>query len=179
MLKNSIIEKIISARLRSNRPEKMKIKLLTIGKTDNKQLIKLIDEYQNRLKHYIKFELEIIPDIKNVKNLSEVQQKEKEGELILSKLQNTDELILLDDKGKHFTSIEFSKYLQKKMNSGIKQLVLVIGGPYGFSDAVYNKSQGKISLSKMTFSHQMIRLFIVEQLYRGFTILKNEPYHHE
>ena len=157
----------------------MKIKLLAIGKTDNKQLIQLIDEYQKRLKHYIKFELEIIPDIKNVKNLSEVQQKEKEGELILNKLQSTDQLLLLDDKGKEFTSIEFSKFLQKKMNSGIKQLVLVIGGPYGFSEAVYKKAQGKISLSKMTFSHQMIRLFIVEQLYRGFTILKNEPYHHE
>lgn len=158
---------------------KMKIKLLAIGKTDNKNLIALIDEYQNRLKHYIKFELEIIPDIKNVKNLSEVQQKEKEGELILSKLQNTDQLVLLDDKGNAYSSIQFSQYLQKKMNSGIKQLVLVIGGPYGFSEAVYKKSTGKISLSKMTFSHQMIRLFIVEQLYRGFTILKNEPYHHE
>ncbi|WP_420553007.1 23S rRNA (pseudouridine(1915)-N(3))-methyltransferase RlmH [Tenacibaculum aiptasiae] len=157
----------------------MKIKLLAIGKTDNKNLIQLIDEYQKRLKHYVKFELEIIPDIKNVKNLSETQQKEKEGQLILSKLQNTDQLILLDDKGKHFTSIEFSQFLQKKMNSGIKQIVLVIGGPYGFSEAVYQKAQGKISLSKMTFSHQMIRLFIVEQIYRGFTILKNEPYHHE
>ena len=157
----------------------MKIKLLTIGKTDNKHLIQLIEEYQNRLKHYIKFELEIIPDIKNVKNLSEIQQKDKEGELILLKLQNTDQLVLLDDKGKDFSSIQFSQYLQKKMNSGIKQLVLVIGGPYGFSDTVYKKSNGKISLSKMTFSHQMIRLFIVEQLYRGFTILKNEPYHHE
>jgi 23S rRNA (pseudouridine1915-N3)-methyltransferase len=157
----------------------MKIKLLAIGKTDNKQLIQLISEYQNRLKHYIKFEIEVIPDIKNVKNLSTSQQKEKEGESILRKLQNTDQLILLDDKGSEFTSIEFSKYLQKKMNSGIKQLVLVIGGPYGFSEAVYKKSTGKISLSKMTFSHQMIRLFIVEQLYRGFTILKNEPYHHE
>lgn len=157
----------------------MKIKLLAIGKTDNKQLIQLIDEYKNRLKHYIKFEFEVISDIKNVKNLSEQQQKEKEGELILSKLQNTDQLVLLDDKGKQFTSLEFSQYLQKKMNSGLKQLVLVIGGPYGFSDAVYQKSQGKISLSKMTFSHQMIRLFIVEQLYRGFTILRNEPYHHE
>tara|TARA_R110002126_G_scaffold291243_1_gene451287 strand:+ start:22842 stop:23315 length:474 start_codon:yes stop_codon:yes gene_type:complete len=157
----------------------MKIKLLAIGKTDNKNLNQLIDEYQNRLKHYIKFELEIIPDIKNAKNLSEIKQKEKEGDLILSKLQNTDVLVLLDDKGKHFTSIEFSTYLQKKMNAGLKQLVLVIGGPYGFSDAVYKKAQGKISLSKMTFSHQMIRLFIVEQLYRGFTILKNEPYHHE
>jgi 23S rRNA (pseudouridine1915-N3)-methyltransferase len=157
----------------------MKIKLLAIGKTDNKQLIQLISEYQNRLKHYIKFEIEVIPDIKNVKNLSTSQQKDKEGALILSKLQNTDQLILLDDKGKEFTSIEFSNYLQKKMNSGIKQLVLVIGGPYGFSDTIYKKSTGKISLSKMTFSHQMIRLFIVEQLYRGFTILRNEPYHHE
>lgn len=157
----------------------MKIKLLAIGKTDNKQLQQLIDEYQNRLKHYVKFELEIIPDIKNVKNLSEAQQKEKEGELILSKLQATDQLVLLDDKGKQYTSVEFSQYLQKKMNSGIKQLVLVIGGPYGFSDAVYQKAQGKLSLSKMTFSHQMIRLFIVEQVYRGFTILRNEPYHHE
>ena len=157
----------------------MKIKLLAIGKTDNKHLIQLIEEYQNRLKHYIKFELEVIPDIKNVKNLSEVQQKEKEGALILSKLQNTDDLVLLDNKGKHFTSIEFSQYLQKKMNSGIKQLVLVIGGPYGFSDTVYKKAIAKISLSKMTFSHQMIRLFTVEQIYRAFTILKNEPYHHE
>ncbi|MDY0779887.1 23S rRNA (pseudouridine(1915)-N(3))-methyltransferase RlmH [Tenacibaculum sp. IB213877] len=157
----------------------MKIKLLAIGKTDDKNLIKLMEVYQNRLKHYIKFELEVIPDIKNAKNLSEDQQKEKEGELILAKLQPTDQLVLLDDKGKQFTSLEFSEYLQKKMNSGIKQLVLVIGGPYGFSDAVYQKAQGKLSLSKMTFSHQMIRLFIIEQIYRGFTILKNEPYHHE
>ena len=157
----------------------MKIKLLAIGKTDDKNLQQLIETYQNRLKHYIKFELSIIPDIKNVKNLSKNQQKEKEGELILKQLQPTDQLLLLDEKGKEFRSIEFSKYLQKKMNSGIKQLVLVIGGPYGFSEEVYKKSNGKISLSKMTFSHQMIRLFVVEQLYRGFTILKNEPYHHE
>jgi 23S rRNA (pseudouridine1915-N3)-methyltransferase len=157
----------------------MKIKLLAIGKTDDKSLINLIDTYQNRLKHYIKFELSVIPDIKNAKNLSENQQKEKEGELILKQIQPTDQLILLDDKGKEFSSIEFSKYLQKKMNSGIKQLVFVIGGPYGFSEEVYKKSNGKISFSKMTFSHQMIRLFVVEQLYRGFTILKNEPYHHE
>lgn len=157
----------------------MKIKLLAIGKTDDKNLIKLIDEYQNRLQHYIKFELEIIPDIKNVKKFSENQQKEKEGELILNKIENTDQLILLDDKGKQHSSIEFSAYLQKKMNSGLKQLVFVVGGPYGFSEAVYQKAQGKISLSKMTFSHQMIRLFFIEQLYRGFTILKGEPYHHE
>ena len=157
----------------------MKIKLLVIGKTDNKELLQLIQVYQNRLKHYIKFELEIIPDIKKVKNLSENQQKIKEGELILKRLQSTDELILLDEKGKEFRSIEFSKYLQKKMNSGIKQLVFVIGGPYGFSEEVYKKSKGKISLSKMTFSHQMVRLFIMEQIYRAFTIIKNEPYHHE
>ncbi len=157
----------------------MKIKLLAIGKTDDKNLQTLIETYQNRLKHYINFQLEVILDIKNVKNLSEVQQKEKEGELILKKLAATDQLILLDEKGKEFRSLEFSSFLQKKMNAGIKQLVFVIGGPYGFSEAVYKKAQGKISLSKMTFSHQMIRLFVVEQLYRGFTILKNEPYHHE
>lgn len=157
----------------------MKIKLLAIGKTDDKNLNALIETYKARLKHYVKFDLEIIPDIKNVKNLSEKQQKEKEGELLLKKSQATDQLILLDDKGKDFTSVEFSKYLQKKMNSGIKQLVFVIGGPYGFSETVYKKAQGKVSFSKMTFSHQMIRLFVVEQIYRGFTILKNEPYHHE
>ena len=131
------------------------------------------------MKHYINFELEVIPDIKNAKNLSEPEQKEKEGELILKKLIPTDVLILLDEKGKEYRSVDFSKYLQKKMNSGIKQLVFVIGGPYGFSEEVYKKSTGKISLSKMTFSHQMIRLFVVEQLYRAFTILRNEPYHHE
>ena len=157
----------------------MKIKLLAIGKTDDKHLISLIETYKQRLKHYINFELEIIPDIKNVKNLSQVQQKEKEGELILKKLTNTDVLLLLDEKGKEMRSIDFTKFLQKKMNSGIKQLVFVIGGPYGFSENIYKKSQGKISLSKMTFSHQMIRLFVVEQIYRAFTILKNEPYHHE
>jgi 23S rRNA (pseudouridine1915-N3)-methyltransferase len=157
----------------------MKIKLLVIGKTDDKNLMQLIEKYQQRLNHYINFEIEIIPDIKNVKNLSQLQQKEKEGELILSKLKNTDQLVLLDEKGKEFRSLDFASYLQKKMNSGIKQLVLVIGGPYGFSESIYKKTLEKVSLSKMTFSHQMIRLFIVEQLYRGFTILKNEPYHHE
>lgn len=157
----------------------MKIKLLAIGKTDDKNLMKLIENYQNRLKHYIKFDFEVIPDLKNAKNLSELQQKEKEGELILAKTNPSDELVLLDDKGKHYTSVEFSNYLQKKMNAGIKQLVFVIGGPYGFSDAVYTAAKAKVSLSKMTFSHQMIRLFVVEQVYRGFTILKNEPYHHE
>lgn len=157
----------------------MKIKLLCIGKTDDKNLVTLKTNYQLRLQHYIKFEMEIIPDVKKTKNLSENQQKELEGELILKKIKSTDQLILLDEKGHEFRSVEFSRFLQKKMNSGIKQLVFVIGGPYGFSNDVYKKSQGKVSLSKMTFSHQMIRLIIIEQLYRAFTILKREPYHHE
>ena len=157
----------------------MNIKLIAIGKTDNKNLQSLIDEYQKRLSFYIKFDLHIIPDIKNIKNLSESQQKDKEGEMILAKITPTDQLILLDEKGITFSSIDFSEELQKKMNSGLKTLVFVIGGPYGFSDKVYDKAQGKISLSLMTFSHQMVRLFFIEQLYRGFTILKNEPYHHQ
>jgi 23S rRNA (pseudouridine1915-N3)-methyltransferase len=157
----------------------MNIRLLAIGKTDNKNLQALIDEYGKRLSFYIKFEMELIPDIKNVKNLSENQQKEKEGEQILARLSATDQLVLLDENGKTFSSVGFSDYLQKKMNAGIKTLVLVIGGPYGFSEEVYAKAQGKISLSEMTFSHQMVRLFVIEQLYRGFTILKNEPYHHQ
>ncbi len=156
----------------------MTIKLLAIGKTDSKPLNLLIDEYTKRLGFYVKFDLEIIPDIKNAKNLSEDQQKQKEGELILGKTKPTDVLILLDENGKQFGSVGFSNYLQKHMNSGIKQLVFVIGGPYGFSEDVYQKANGKIALSKMTFSHQMIRLFFIEQLYRGFTILRNEPYHH-
>ncbi len=156
----------------------MTITLLTIGKTDNKQLQSLIDDYTKRLSHYLKFKFEIILDIKNAKHLSEKQQKQKEGELILSKLSTSDVLILLDENGKQYNSIAFSNYLQKHMNSGIKQLIFVIGGPYGFSEEVYNRAQGKLSLSKMTFSHQMIRLFFIEQLYRGFTILRNEPYHH-
>jgi 23S rRNA (pseudouridine1915-N3)-methyltransferase len=156
----------------------MNIKLLAIGKTDNKSLQMLIDDYSKRLSFYIKFNLEVIPDIKNVKNLSESEQKEKEGELILSKITATDQLILLDENGKTLSSIAFADELQKKMNSGIKTLVFVIGGPYGFSDEVYKKAYGKISLSLMTFSHQMVRLFFIEQLYRGFTILRNEPYHH-
>ncbi len=157
----------------------MNIRLLTIGKTDNKSLQTLIDDYTKRLSFYVKFDLEIIPDIKNVKNLSEAQQKEKEGELILSKITPTDHLILLDENGKTFSSVGFSDFLQKKMNAGTKTLVFVIGGPYGFSEAVYQKAQGKVSLSEMTFSHQMVRLFVIEQIYRGFTILRNEPYHHQ
>ncbi len=157
----------------------MKIKLIAIGKTDDKSLQTLISSYEKRLKHYIKFEIDIIPDIKNSKNLTVNEQKEKEGDLILKRLQNTDSIVLLDEKGDTMRSVAFSKFLQKKMNAGIKQLVLVIGGPYGFSEKIYQKAKGKVSLSKMTFSHQMIRLFVVEQIYRAFTILKNEPYHHE
>lgn len=157
----------------------MTIKLLAIGKTDSKPLQGLIRIYENRLKHYIKFTLETLPDIKNAKHLSQAQQKEKEGALLLKKIGSSDVLILMDEDGKQLSSIDFATYMQKKMNAGIKQLVFVVGGPYGFSDAVYKKAQGRLSLSKMTFSHQMVRLFVVEQLYRAFTILKNEPYHHQ
>lgn len=157
----------------------MTIKLLAIGKTDSSELQELIAVYQKRLNFYVNFEIELIPDLKRTKNLSEAQQKEMEGALILKRLAATDVLILFDEKGKQLSSIEFSAYLQKKMNAGIKQLVFVIGGPYGFSDAVYAKAVGKVSLSKMTFSHQMVRLFVTEQLYRAYTILKNEPYHHQ
>ncbi|ANH60931.1 23S rRNA (pseudouridine(1915)-N(3))-methyltransferase RlmH [Dokdonia donghaensis] len=157
----------------------MNIKLLCVGKTDNKQLQALVDEYSKRLNFYIKYNIETLPDIKNVKNLSEQEQKTKEGALILSKLGPYDHLVLFDENGKLFSSVGFSKFLQKKMNSGIKTLVFVIGGPYGFSQEVYNKAIGKVSLSQMTFSHQMVRLFITEQIYRGFTILKGEPYHHQ
>ena len=157
----------------------MQIKLLAIGKTDHSAIQILLDEYIKRLGFYIKFEMEIIPDLKNAKNLSEAAQKEKEGELILKKIQTSDELVLLDEQGKQYSSMDFSDYLQKKMNSGLKTLIFVIGGPYGFSDRVYQRANGNISLSKMTFSHQMVRVFFVEQLYRAFTILKNEPYHHQ
>ena len=156
----------------------MTIKLLAIGKTDSHELQNLIEDYQKRLGFYVKFEFDILPDLKNTKNLTEDQQKQKEGELILSKLNPSDVLILLDENGKQTDSVGFSNYLQKHMNSGIKQLVFVIGGPYGFSQEIYNKANGKLSLSKMTFSHQMVRLFVIEQLYRAFTILRNEPYHH-
>src|SRR5690606_17604178 len=156
----------------------MNIKLMVIGKTDDSNLNKLIVQYTKRLAHYVNFSIEILPDIKQTKNLSESQQKTKEAAQILNKIAPGDLLILLDEKGKQYSSVGFADQLQKRMNSGVKQLIFVIGGPYGFSDEVYQKSQGKISLSTMTFSHQMIRLLFIEQLYRGFTILRNEPYHH-
>lgn len=157
----------------------MKIALVVIGKTDARYFVEAIEEYRNRLVHYIPFEMEIIPDIKSVKNLSESQQKEKEGALILKTLQPGDYLVLLDEKGKEFTSMQFSVYLEKKMHTIPRRLMFVIGGPYGFSESVYKAASEKISLSKMTFSHQMIRLIFIEQLYRAMTILNNEPYHHE
>lgn len=157
----------------------MNIKLIAVGKTDNPALQQLISTYEKRLSYYINFELQLLPDIKNSKSLSEEQQKIKEGELILSYVEPSHDLVLLDERGKEYTSIAFADELQKKMNTGIKQLTFVIGGPYGFSQAVYQRANSKLSLSKLTFSHQMIRLFFVEQLYRAFTILRNEPYHHQ
>ena len=157
----------------------MKISLVVIGKTDASFFSEAVQEYAGRLTHYIPFEMVVIPDIKNVKNLSQAQQKEKEGELILKAIQPGDCLVLLDEHGKEYTSLQFASYLEKKMHIVNKRLVFVIGGPYGFCDTVYNAAREKISLSKMTFSHQMIRLVFVEQIYRAMTILANEPYHHE
>jgi len=157
----------------------MKICLLVVGKTDESYLQKGLDIFQKRIPHYISFEMKIIPDLKNSKNLSEGQQKEKEGELIFQQVIAADELILLDENGSEYSSVEFARFLEKKMISGIKRLVFVIGGPYGFSSEVYSRANGKVSLSKLTFSHQMVRLIFSEQLYRALTILKGEPYHHQ
>ena len=157
----------------------MKIVLLSIGKTSEEYLIEGIAQYQKRLKHYVQFELIEIPNIKKTQNFSKNELIKKEGELILNTIQASDYLVLLDDKGQDFTSVKFSKKVQQWMLSGKKRLVFVIGGAYGFSDAVYQRGNEKLSLSKMTFSHQMVRLFFVEQIYRAYTILNNEPYHHE
>ena len=157
----------------------MKITLLVIGKTDTKYLTEGINEYVKRLNHYIKFDIEVIPDIKKTKNLGIELQKHQEGELILSRNLQGKELHLFDEKGEIFSSREFAGFLEKKMASGLKELVFVIGGPYGFSQRVYETAKSKISLSKLTFSHQMVRLMCVEQIYRAFTILNGEPYHHD
>ena len=157
----------------------MKISLIAVGKTEDKYLIEGIEKYLNRLKHYIGFNISIIPELKNTKNLTEAQQKSKEAELILKQLNNSDVLVLLDEKGKKYTSVQFSQYINKQMIGSVQHLVFVIGGPYGFDESVYKRANSGVSLSDMTFSHQMVRLFFVEQLYRAFTILKNEPYHHE
>ena len=157
----------------------MKIHVMFTGKTTGKLFQEAIADYQQRLTHYVPFAIEEIPDLKNTKNLSEEQQKEKEADMLFERLQPGDVLILLDERGKEFTSREFSTYLDNKMQTVSKRLVFLIGGPYGFSQRVYDAAQGKISLSKMTFSHQMVRLFLVEQIYRAFTILNNQPYHHD
>lgn len=157
----------------------MKIELLVIGKTDAEYLKSGIAEYEKRLTRYCPYEMCVIPDIKNSKSMSEAVQKEREGELILSHIQNSDFVVLLDEHGKSFSSVKFANYIEQKMVAGTKRLILVVGGPYGFSDAVYSRANDKISLSAMTFSHQMVRLIFVEQLYRAMTILKGEPYHHE
>jgi len=157
----------------------MQIKLIAIGKTDRKEYETIIADFQKRVGFYIKFDFEKVADIKNNKNLTEDQQKSHEGKLFLQKISSSDVVVLLDEKGKTFSSINFANYLQKKMNASTKQLVFLIGGPYGFSDEIYQRANEKISLSEMTFSHQMIRFIFIEQLYRAMTILKNEPYHHQ
>jgi 23S rRNA (pseudouridine1915-N3)-methyltransferase len=157
----------------------MKIQLIVINKITQNFVQQGLDEFCARLKHYIPFELEVIPDIKNAKKLSFEQQKEKEGDLILQSFQAGDYIVLLDERGKEFTSIEFAKYIEKKMYTVSKRLVFVIGGAYGFSPEIYEVAHEKISMSKMTFPHQLIRLIFAEQLYRAMTLLHNEPYHHE
>lgn len=157
----------------------MRVILMCIGKTDDKLVISSIDNYAKRLKHYINFEIQIIPDLKKSKNLTQEQQKVKEGEVVLKHINRTDYVVLLDERGLIYSSIGFSDFIEQKMVQSVSRLVFVIGGPYGFSEAIYERADSQLSLSKMTFSHQMIRLFIVEQLYRAFTIIRGEPYHHE
>lgn len=157
----------------------MKVTLLAVGKTNEPYFIEGVNEYIKRLKHYLPFDTEIIPDIKNAKNLSTEQLKEKEGDEILKYIDSGDHVILLDEHGKEFTSVKFADYLEKKMMTGEKRILFVIGGAYGFSQKVYEKASDKLAVSKMTFSHQMIRLIFTEQLYRAMTILKGQPYHHE
>lgn len=156
----------------------MKLTLIVVGKTTDKNLQALIDDYVGRLGHYIPFSLEVIPELRQTKGLSAEQQKEQEGNLILQRITDGDWLVLMDEGGKEFTSVGFSQFLEKRQASGAKRLVFVIGGPYGFSPAVYAAAREKVSLSQMTFSHQMVRLFCVEQFYRAMTIQRGEPYHH-
>ncbi len=157
----------------------MKVILLQVGKTTDPYAIKAIEEYSARLGHYVNFQIESIPDLKSTKNLSEAQIKAREAEQILAWDKPDNRLVLLDERGLEQTSLQFAQWMQKKMNTGLRQLVFVIGGPYGFDQTVYAAVKERISLSKMTFSHQMVRVFFVEQLYRAMTILNGEPYHHE
>ncbi len=157
----------------------MKITLILVGKTTDKPVEVGMDKYTKRIQRYLPFQLEVIPALKNAKKMSEAEIKQKEGDLILNKISSSDHIVLLDEKGKEYTSVLFSSFIKKKMIHGMKSLVFIIGGAYGFSDAVYLRAQSKLALSQMTFSHQLIRLIFLEQLYRSFTIINNEPYHHE
>ncbi|MDA3909917.1 MAG: 23S rRNA (pseudouridine(1915)-N(3))-methyltransferase RlmH [Bacteroidales bacterium] len=157
----------------------MKVKLYLIGKTDKSEIQSLIELFSKRIERYIRFETLIIPDIKNTASLSESQQKTKEGQALLAKIRPNEFLVLLDEKGKTMSSKQFSKFIEKHMVQSTQCLSFIIGGPYGFSKEVYAKASGKMSLSEMTFSHQIIRVIFAEQLYRAFTIIRNEPYHHE
>lgn len=156
----------------------MQITLLCIGKTGKRFLEEGEMEYAKRLSHYVTFDALVLPDIKQAKNLSEDQIKQKEGALFLEKIHTSDFVCLLDERGKQYDSVAFAQYMQEQFNRGGKRILFVVGGPYGFSKEMYDRANGLLSLSKMTFSHQMIRLFFIEQLYRAMTILKNEPYHH-
>ena len=156
----------------------MKITLLVVGKTTDARIATLMDDYRQRLTHYVPFEVVVVPDLKNAKAMSEEQIKMAEGEAILARLTSSQEVVLLDEHGKEFRSVEYAEWIQKKMSSG-RDLCLIIGGPYGFSKAVYDRADGKVSFSQMTFSHQRIRIMVIEQIYRAMTILRGEPYHHE
>lgn len=156
----------------------MKIIYLSFATPDDPYLNTGCEIYRKRIPHYIPFSHEIIPPLKNTKSLNEAQQKEKEGEILLSKFNDSDYVVLLDELGIQYTSMDYSKFIQQRMLSGIKRVIFVTGGPYGFSDSVYRRGNSKLALSKMTFSHQMVQLIFLEQLYRALTILKGEPYHH-
>lgn len=157
----------------------MKITLLTMGQTEKNWVKDGLDIYTSRLSHYVQFSIKEIPELKNASALSSEQIKAREGELIMKSIKNTDEVILLDEHGKEYSSMEWASEIEKKIANGSRDLVFVTGGPYGFSRQVYERSNGKVSLSRMTFSHQMVRVIFTEQLYRAFTIIKGQPYHHE
>ena len=155
------------------------MELIVVGKTDMKEVEALVTMYTKRINHYVRFAITTIADVRNTRKLSEAEQKRLEGEAILRLINDSDHVALLDEHGAELRSIEFAELMQRRMSSGVKRLVYIIGGPYGFSDAVYQRANSKLSLSKMTYSHQLVRAIFTEQLYRAFTILKNEPYHHE
>ena len=157
----------------------MKVTFLVVGRTIDKHLTTLINDYAERVKHYVPFEMVVVPELKNTKALSAEQQKERESELLQKQLRPGDHIVLLDEGGREFRSMEFAAYLEKKQAQAARRLIFIVGGPYGFAPAIYALANEKVSLSKMTFSHQMVRLFFVEQLYRAMTILRGEPYHHE